>query len=229
VSKSSFIKSSAIKSLFCASIFALALLNFTAPQSAIAQTSEQYAKGTYQFTLDDRYTKYVEFEAIGRGDGSATGSMLLSDEAPVAYQDVDGTGDKGEDIKGFYIKAEFDGLVVNKNQAVMSGTVRDSSVRDFIGQRVLLTVEDNADNPRIPDRLTWGVYRPIDITWKPSDSELKEDPGVGLRWWAKDYERKDDVGYAMPRDTAVTAQSNPVASYAFIDPANWAGDIVVKP
>jgi hypothetical protein len=229
VSKTRFIKNSSIKSLFCASIFALALLNFAAPQTASAQTSEQSAKGSYQFTLDDRYTKYVEFEAVGRGDGKASGQMMLSDEAPVFFQDVDGTGERGEDVKGFYIKAEFDGLVVNKNQAVMSGTVRDSSVKDFIGQRVLLTVEDNGDNSRVPDKLTWGIYRPIDKGWVASDAEQKEDPGVGLRWWATDAERKDDVGYAMPRDTAVTAQSNPVASYAFIEMANWAGDIIVKP
>lgn len=229
MSKSRFVMSSSIKSLFCASIFALALLNFAAPQSASAQSSEQYARGTYQFSLDDRYTKYVEFEAVGRGDGNATGQMLLSDEAPVFYQDVDGTGDGGEDIKGFYLKAEFDGMVVNKNQAVMSGTVRDSSVKSFIGQRVLLTVEDNKENPRLPDRLTWGIYQPVKKDWTPSDAEQKEDPGVGLRWWATDAERKDDVGYAMPRSEAVTAQSNPVASYAFIDDVQWAGDIVVQP
>src|SRR5215210_5739311 len=74
--------------------------------------------------------------------GSATGQMLLSDEAKFTIQDVDGTGEKEVTHPGFYIKADFDALVVDKNLAVMSGTVRDSSVREFIGQRVLLTVED---------------------------------------------------------------------------------------
>jgi hypothetical protein len=167
----------------------------------------------------------------GRSDGSASGYMTLSDEAPIAYQDVDGTGDRSltEEYKGYYIKAEFDSMVVEKNKAVMSGIVRDSSIRNYIGQRVLLTVVDNGDNTRIQDQLTWGVYQPVVIDWKPADAERKEDPGVGLRWWATDYERKDDVGYAMPRDTTTkNTQSFPVASYAFLDIAKFAGDIVVR-
>lgn len=231
MSKPRFIKSPSIKPMVFASIFALFLLGFATAQSASAQTGEQYARGTYQFSLEDGYTKYVEFEAQGRGDGSAGGYMTLSDEAPIAYQDVDGTGDRSltEEYKGYYIKAEFDSMVVEKNKAVMSGIVRDSSIRNYIGQRVLLTVVDNGENTRIPDQLTWGVYQPVVIDWKPADAERKEDEGVGLRWWATDYERKDDVGYAMPRDTTTTnTQSFPVASYAFFDIEKYAGDIVVR-
>jgi hypothetical protein len=219
-----------MKKIVCASIVALFLLGFATSQPATAQTAEQYASGTYQFSLDDGYTKYVEFEARTSTDGSATGSMAFSDEALVSYQDVDGADDPSlkEEHRGFYFKAEFDGMVVNKNQAVMSGTIRDSSIRSFIGQRVLLTVEDNGDGGRIPDRLTWGIYQQAEKGWTPSDAEQKEDAGVGLRWWATDAERKDDVGYAMPRSETITAQSNPLASYAFLD-VKGAGDIRVQP
>lgn len=231
MSKSSFIRSSSTKSTVFASILALFLLGFATAQSANAQTGEQYAKGAYQFSLEDRYIKYVEFEAQGRGDGNAVGFMTLTDAAPIAYQDVDGTGDRtltGE-YKGYYVKAEFDSMTVEKNRAVMSGIVRDSSIQHYIGQRVLLTVVDNGDNSRVPDQLTWGVYQLLEKNWIPSDAEQKEDAGAGLRWWATDYERKDDVGYAMPRDERITTQSFPVSSYTFLVVAYAAGDIIVQP
>lgn len=230
MSKPRFINRSSIKSRFFASLFALFLLGFATAQSANAQTGEQYAKGAYQFAFEDRYIKYVEFEAQGRGDGRAVGSMTLTDEAPISYQDVDGTGEGStEEYKGFYIKAEFDSMTVTKNEAVISGIIQDSSIRNYVGQRVLLTVKDNGDNSRVPDQITWGVYQQIKRDWTPSDGELEKDEGAGLRWWATDAERKDDVGYAMPRDTTTTnTQSFPVVAYAFLDLAYTAGDIIVR-
>ena len=210
------------------SILVLLLLGAAMQSQANAQTGEQYARGTYQFSFEDGYTKYVEFEASGSGNGSASGQMFLSDEAPYRAQDVDGTGDQGESYEGFYIRAQFDGLVVNRNQAVMSGTISDSSIRSLIGQRVLLTVEDNGDNTREPDRVTWGVYKPVERNWTPSDAELERDEGVGLRWWATDAEQKDDEGYQMPRDESITASSFPVSSYSFAEVERAAGDILVQ-
>jgi hypothetical protein len=192
--------------------------------------AEQAAKGSYQFTLGDRYVKYVEFDAQTLADGSTSGRMFLSDEGPVTYQDLDGEGAPAETYKGFYISAAFDEMSVDKNLAVMSGIISDSSIKELIGQQVLFTVEDNGDNSREPDRLTWGIYKPIKRDWAPSDAEWKEDPGVGLRWWATDAERKDDVGYAMPRDDErVSIKSFPFAAYLFVDTDDGAGDIVVQP
>jgi hypothetical protein len=207
-----------------ASILALFLLSV----ATAATTAAQSASGSYQFSLDDRYTKFVEFDARMQADGSATGQMTLTDEAEFTIQDVDGTGVEEETYPGFYLKADFDGLVVDKNQAVMSGIVRDSSVRDFIGQRVLLTVEDNGDNSREPDRLTWGIYNQVVRNWTPSDAELREDPGVGLRWIATDAEIKDDRGIEMPRSEAIDVRSFPVSAYAFVDVQSSAGDIRVQ-
>jgi hypothetical protein len=210
-----------------ATISLLLLLSFAATQLTNAQT----VKGTYQFSSEDGYTKYVEFDAATQADGSTVGSMFYSDEALVSYQDLDGTGDPSfkESYKGFSIKVAFDGLLVNKNQAVMSGTIKESNISSLIGQRVLLTVEDNGDNTREPDKLTWGVYKPVERDWKPSDAEWKEDPGVGLTWRATDDERKDDEGIMMPKDEAITSQSFPVSSYTFIEVQRGAGDIQVQP
>jgi hypothetical protein len=216
-------------------LLTLALLIFAAAQTTRAAA----AAGSYQFTMTgDKYLKYVEFSAEGDGSGKATGSIYFTDEATITILDVDGTGEKGR-FAGYNIKAEVDGLIVierevviNKEvvlekRAVLSATIRDSSVLEFVGQRVLLTVADYGDNSRVLDRVTWGVYKPIDRRWVPSDAEWKEDPGVGLRWWATDAERKDDVGYAMPREENIGTMTYPAATYDFVDADNTAGDIRV--
>jgi hypothetical protein len=215
-----------MRTLRITSLLVTLLAIFAAAQTASAQSA---AAGNYQFTLTtDKYLKTVEFSAQTLADGSATGSIYFTDQAVITLQDVDGSGEKGR-FAGYDLKVDVDGLVVTKNQAVMSGTVTSSSVLDFVGQRVLLTVEDNGDNTRVPDHLTWGVYKQVKRDWVPSDAEWKEDPGVGLRWWATDYEVKEDRGYQMPRDESVTARSNPIIAYDFVDAANTAGDIRVSP
>ena len=198
--------------------------------AASLTTRAESASGTYQFTVDDKSVKYVEFDAQRLANGGVSGSLFFSDEATIVYQDVDGDDSPREKYAGVYIKADLDGLVVEENQAVMSGTVRDSSIPYLIGLRVLLTVEDNGDNTRVPDKLTWGVYKFIKRDWKPSDAEWENDPGVGLTWWATDLERRDDKGYQMPRpDVPADTQSFPIASYGFVDTSGGVGDIRVAP
>ncbi|MCA1620174.1 MAG: hypothetical protein LC795_12875 [Acidobacteria bacterium] len=211
-----------------ASVLALPLLALAAPRAAGAREGEQSARGSYRFSLGDGYAKYVEFDAQTLAGGGAAGSLFLSDESPLTYQDADGDGSPEETHRGFYISASFDGLTVVGNQAVMSGDVRDSSVRDLIGQRVLLTVEDNGDNSREPDRLTWGVYRPAG-TWEVSDAEWENDPGVGLRWAATDAEREDDVPVAMPGSNRIDTDTFLLSAFVFVDAADGAGDILVRP
>ena len=193
-------------------------------------THAESAAGTYQFTIDDKSVKTVEFDAQRLASGAVSGSLFFSDEATVVYQDVDGVGDPSEKYAGVYIKADLDGLVVEENQAVVSGTVRDSSIPYLVGLRVLLTVEDNGDNQRVPDKLTWGVYKFIKRDWEPSDAEWEKDPGVGLTWWATDAERRDDKGFKMPlADAPADTNSFPVAAYGFVDISDGVGDIKVQP
>ena len=194
-----------------------------------AAGAQPLARGSYQFTLGDKNVKLIEFDAQGQEGGGASGSLFLSDEATVIYLDVDGDGSPTEKFTNYSMLVDFDDMSVDKNQAVMQGVVRDSTIPFLVGQRVLLTVEDNGQDPREPDRLTWGLYKPIDRNWIPSDAEWKEDPGVGLRWWATDAERRDDVGYEMPRDDKITIKSFPISAYAFVDTIDAIGDIIVKP
>jgi hypothetical protein len=218
-----------IKRAALAPLLALALLGAAAgPPAAGARVGEPLARGSYRFSLGDGHAKYVEFDAQGLADGGASGSLFLSDEAPLVYQDADGEGSREETYRGFYLSASFDGLTVVGNQAVMSGDVRDSSIPDLIGQRVLLTVEDNGDNSREPDRLTWGVYRPKG-RWEVSDAEWEHDPGAGMTWEASDNERRDDVPVAMPRERKIDTQTFLLSAFVFVDAADGAGDIVVRP
>jgi hypothetical protein len=203
----------------------LALLLAGAIPAAAAET----ARGSYQFTLGDRLTKYVKFDAQALAGGGASGRLFYSDEAELTQQDVDGVGDPEETQKGFYLSADLDGLTVSGNRAVMSGTVREASITSLVGLRVLLTVEDNGADGREPDRLTWGVYRPVKRDWTPSDAELERDPGVGATWRATDAERRDDPGIPMPPDESIGTQTFPFAAYAFVDTEDGAGDIVVQP
>lgn len=226
-----------MRTLRFTTMLALVLTIFGAAQTAHAAA----AAGSYQFTLtEDKYLKYVEFDASTDANGNATGFIYMTDEAVITLQDVDGSGEPKERFAGYNFKAEVDGLVVTETEvvinkevvlekrAVLSATIRDASNLAFVGQRVLLTVADYGDNIRVPDRVTWGVYKPIDRRWIPSDAEWKEDPGVGLRWWAKDAERRDDVGYQMPRDETIGTQTFPVATYGFVDMSSMAGDIRVS-
>jgi hypothetical protein len=215
-----------MKSPTTLSTLALFLLCLALVPAAAAQSS----KGFYDFTLVDGYQKHVEFDAQKLADGSTSGSMYFTDAATIVYLDVDGDGSPQEKYAGTFIKADLDDIVVNGNQAVMSGTVRDSSIPYLIGLRVLLTVEDNGDNTRIPDQLTWGVYKFIKKDWTPSDAEWDKDPGVGLTWWATDAEFRGDKGYQMPvPDAPAGTQSFPVVAYSFADTSNGTGDISVQP
>ena len=210
-----------------ASILALFLAGVAAPPAA-AQPSGQSIIGSYQFSFEDGHTKFVEFDARAQAGFAAIGHIFFSDETEINYRDLDGAGDPQGSYRGFYLKANFDGLVILKNQAVASGTVSDSSIPSLIGQRLLLTVEDNGDGSD-PDKLTWGVFKSADRGWTASDAELEKDPGVGMSWVATDAELSDDAGVRMPRDESVTTHSYPLASYTFDNLERWSGYIRVQP
>ena len=216
-----------MKRIALASLFALSLL-LAAPQPAGARVGDPLARGSYRFSLGDRYAKYVEFDAQALPRGGATGQLFLSDEAPLTLQDTDGEGAREETYEGFYLSASFDQMVVVGNQAVISGDVRDSSIPDLVGQRVLLTVEDNGDNSREPDKLTWGVYRPKG-SWETSDAEWENDPGVGLTWEASDNERREDTPIMMPRVRRIDPNTFLLSAFVFVDAEDGAGDIFVQP
>jgi hypothetical protein len=229
MSKFRYFWSSPMKSIACAALLALFLSCFVAPRSTAAQSAD----GSVKFSLDDDLSKNLDFTAVTNRDGSATGRMSFSGPAEFPDQDVDGTGKGGFSgrIENLQIDAEFDGLVVDRNRAVMSGTVVGSTLSDYIGQRVLLVVEDNGlgIEDKAADKLTWGVYKPAETGWIPEDAEVKGDRGWSMTWLATDAERRDDKGVQITRDWSLTTQTFPVSSYDFVEPSSGAGDIIVKP
>jgi hypothetical protein len=210
------------------SMVVLFLLTLT-PRLVTAQSA---ARGTYRFWLEDELTKSVEFDAQTDERGTATGSMTLIDDASIPFVDDPEDPRAGDAPPQFYMKAELDGMTVDKNRAVMSGMVRDSSIPSYIGRWVQLVVEDNGENTRVPDRLTWAICRPQERGWIPSDAELKDDDGAFLRWWATDAERKDDVGIPSPNllpGEEQGCQVYPLSVYSFVVPQKWEGDLIVIP
>jgi hypothetical protein len=231
--KSNFIESFSMKSGAYISILALVLLNFALPCAASARPITQSAEGRVRFTSEDGLTKSLEFSASGSGDGSATGEMRLSGPAEIQDQDVDGTGERLPSgfFENLYIEARIECLKIERNRAVMCGTVTGSSIGDYIGQRVLLVVEDNGAGlaPREGDALTWGLYKQTSRDWIPADAELREDDGWRMTWTATDAERRDDQDVPYTRDQQIDCQRFPLSSYAFADITEGEGDIRVNP
>lgn len=214
-----------------ASILAIFVLILVAPQLSLAQTAGPASYGTYRFSLEDGLTKYVEFDARTDKEGITTGYMAFNDTAKFPNQDVDGTGDVEPIPPDVYVKADFDCMTIDKNRSVMSGVVRDSNYRNYIGGRVLLFVEDGAPIREV-DKVTWGVYRPTSGGWIPTDYEVKGDDGAFMRWWATDAERRDDVGIPsrnLLSNEVMRCESFVFPAYAFVDVKNGEGNIEVIP
>lgn len=203
-----------------------ATANATANTVRVAGPS---VEGGVRFADADGATKTLRFRAVTNEDGRTEGSMSFSGPAEIPDQDVDGAGSEGFSgaVSDLLIEARLDGLVTERNRAVMSGTVTASNLGEYIGRRVLLVVEDNGAAGR--DRLTWGLYKPAAVDWTPSDYELGgEDNGALLTWTATDAERRDDEGIPMPRSTAIDCKTFPLAAHDFADTRDLEGDITVS-
>lgn len=224
-----------MKSIIRASVLALSLLGLSAAhRAASAQTTVgPSAAGSIKFSSEEGLTKRLEFEAAADRDGRATGRMVLSGPEEIPDQDVDGAGGKafGGRLEDLYVEAEFDGMSVEGNRAVMSGTVTACSLGEYIGRRVLLVVEDNGDGgaEMTRDRASWGIYGPEERGWTPTDAESEKDEGALLTWVAKDFEREDDAGVPMPKKgDGISPGSFPLSSHDFFEAKHADGDIQIR-
>jgi hypothetical protein len=179
----------------CAVLFVLTLV-VAAPSVVSAQAGA--AIGTYRFVVDEeRSIKSLDFDARSDEKGNTTGFMKFTDEAKVMFQDVDGTGDPIDEPGAFFMTAALDAMTIEKNRAVLSGVVRESSHRSYVGKWVQLVIEDN-DGVRVSDKVGWSFCQPDFGGWIPQDAEDPNDRGAFMSWWATDAERKDDVGIPSP-------------------------------
>lgn len=213
-------------------LFVIGLVIGYGSTPANAQSSHPSASGTYRFVLEDDFSKSVEFNATSDERGATTGQMTFRDEAGVSEQDPDGVADpRQEPPAPFFMTANLDSLKIERNRAVMGGTITDSSVRSYIGKWVQLVVEDNGDGIQEPDKLTWCFCQPEEGGWVPADSERPDD-GAYWKWWATDAERKDDQGIQSPNiipGNKTSCKVFPLSAYPFADVRNGEGQIQVQP
>jgi hypothetical protein len=214
----------------CASLFVLCLIVLATPLLVDAQVGA--ANGKYNFIMEDGLAKYLEFDARTDDRGTTTGYMQFTDQAKPFFQDLDGTGEKPPDEPvEFFMKADFDAMTIEKNRAVISGVIRDSSYRSYIGKWVQLVIEDN-DGIEVPDKFVWSFCQPEVGGWVPEDSEVPGDRGAYMSWWATDYERKGDVGIPSPNlipGNLKGCRSFPFQAYEFATILKGEGIIQIMP
>ncbi len=218
-----------MKNTKAASLVALLLLSLAAPRLTAAQAA---ANGNYRIVFRDELMKSVEFQVTAGARGAASGWMVLIDQARIPDTDDVEAPPAGDPPAEFFIEASLNSLKVTKNRAVMNGTVRDSSHKNYLGRWVQLVVEDNGKDLKKPDRLTWSFCQPAVTGWIPADKELEEDEGTFQHWWATDAEREDDQGIPSRNllgDREDGCPVHPLSSYTFVRPAKWEGDLVVQP
>ena len=213
------------------SIMALFMVSLAPTPLVSALDSGPSANGNFQFVVGDGVTRYIDFNAKTDKDGMTKGEMTFTDPSGVAPTDPDNPGDPSSSSPRVLIKVEFDCLVVKGTRAVMSGVIVSSNFPNSMGQRVLLTVEDNGEGLTAPasDRLAWGIYGNPIGGWTPSDAEREDDQGWFSTWLAKDAERGDDVGVPNSRSTVIGCQSFSLSSYSFVNVDHGYGNIQVKP
>ena len=211
----------------CAVLFALTLF-VVAPSIASAQAGS--AIGRFKFIMDEESSKTLDFEARTDEKGTTTGFMKFTDDAKIEFQDVDGSGDPQDEPGPFFMTAELDAMTIEKNQAVISGVVRESSHRSYVGKWVQLVIEDN-DGIRVVDQFGWSFCQPDLGGWIPSDAEVPGDRGAFMSWWATDAERKDDVGIPSPNiipGTLKACKVHPLAAYDWATILKAEGEIKIE-
>jgi hypothetical protein len=210
-------------------LFVFCLVFLALPLVASAQSG--IATGKYKFILEDEALKSFEFDAKTDERGTTSGFLFFTDEAKVEFQDVDGNGDFPRDEPGpFFMKAEFNAMTIEKNRAVINGVIQDSSHPSYIGKFVQLVVEDN-DGVEVKDQFVWTICEPFKGGWIPVDSEVPDDKGAFLSWWATDAERRDDVGIPSPSalpGNMKSCQTHTLQSYEFAFVPKGEGEITVR-
>jgi hypothetical protein len=161
------------------------------------------------------------------------GQAVLQDDATPLTPASASSSETAEPATPFFMKAEFDCLVVKKNKAVMSGNVTESSVERYVGRRFLLVAEDNGHGPTdlLRDKLTWGLYRTTTKNWLPSDSERTDEESFSgpVAWLATDSERPELEGVASNKNEIVGCQTFPLSSFSFVDVGQGRGSVQVRP
>lgn len=135
----------------------------------------------------------------GRGEMTFSGSTLLTHRE-----------DQPATAAALTFEATFDCVRVNGTDTLMSGSISSASLPEYLGAPVWLAVRAPERNDgTTPPLFTWGIVRPVQQSWLPSDAERSNDRGASYRWLATDAERLDDRGVAS--DINSTADCRTIA------------------
>lgn len=217
------------KSAACAWLFTLLLLSFVF-QVVVAEDDERpSATGHFQVSIDNEPTKIIDFNARVGSDGATFGDMSFTSNPISSDSTREGEAGLKEKATSFFLKANFDCLVVTGNKAVMGGSVTEASSERYLGSRILLVVQDNGHGttPANGDKLTWGIYKTPRESGLTTDNERTDDQGGGT-WLASDAERPDDLGFIPQVNGPVGCQSFPLSAFSFLNERDGHGNIRVR-
>ena len=217
-----------LKRLF-PSLLIMCLVLLATPILASAQAGT--ASGNYKFVMEDGLVKYLEFDVRTDDRGATSGYMVFTDETKVQFEEPDPDGEprKDESLE-FSMKADFDSMTIEKNRAVITGVIRESSIPRYLGRWVRLVIEDN-DGVEVPDKFGWSFCALEEGGWIPEDAEVPGDRGAFMSWWSTDAERKDDVGIPSPNlipGSSKGCKSHPLLAYDFAEFLKGDGAISIK-
>ena len=222
-----------VKGIACSLLLAAAFSAFFISRATSAESVGPSVSGKFELRTEAGPTRSIMFSAIATKDGRVFGQALLQDDAPTSTATSATTSETGEQTTPFFLKVEFDCLVVKKNKAVMSGNVTESSVERLVGRRFLLVAEDNGHGPTdlLRDKLTWGIYHTTTKNWLPSDSERTEEESASgpVGWLATDSERPELEGVVSNKNEVVGCQTFPLSSFSFVDVSYGRGSVQVRP
>ena len=204
-------------------------LVFALSVSTGANSDGPSASGSFLVSGDNGSSRQIIFHASSAGDGSITGEITFRDlSSKASAQKVPGEQTLLGVDPSFYAKAACDCLKINGVEALLSGTVTESSREEYVGRRVLLMVQDGDSLiPALRDKLTWGFYRSTAKNWVATDAERPEE-GAATTWVATDSERPDDAGVVSQKSEQVNCESFPLSSYTFVGAKYGRGKIEVK-
>ncbi len=152
-----------MKNSLCLTVCALSLLAF----ASTAQSKSARVHGAFDFMLDGAMGAIV-FDADG-DDAGVHGHMSLTATLDIGNPEGDGS----TAFTHLAVEAQFDCLLVNDNQAAMSGVVTSANVPEYVGQQVILAVVERVDGIRQPtDAFTWSVYKPKFVNLNATDYDF---------------------------------------------------------
>ncbi len=214
-----------MKSAFGILLQTLLLLCFALP-ATVAENSGPSAFGSYRISVDSSTSREITFNASAGQDGSTSGEITFRDISKASPPKPHAEQPAGEPT--FFAKAVCDCLKISGVEAVMSGTVTESSSAGYVGRRVVLVVQDGDSLlPALRDKLTWGFYRSTAKNWVATDGERPDD-APAASWVASDAERPDDAGKISQKNDEVNCESFPISSYSFVGAKYGRGKIEVR-